>query len=100
MKNADLLLLPSRHEAAPMVFDEARCLFLPVLTTDTCSAYEMVADAGAGWVCENSIQGISHELERILSNPEDLRSVRDSLRKQTLDNAKAMQQFYAMLKGA
>ena len=100
MKNADLLLLPSRHEAAPMVFDEARCLGLPVLSTDTCSAREMVADVGAGWVCENSLQGVCSELQRLLSDPVELRNMRDNLRKETFDNTKAIQQFRDMLKGA
>ena len=99
MKNADLFLLPSRHEAAPMVFDEARYLGIPVLSTDTCSAYEMIADAEAGWVCENSLQGVCSELKRILSNPEEIRTVRDNLRKYSFDNTTAIQQFYDMLKG-
>ena len=99
MKHADLFLLTSRHEAAPMVFDEARCLGLPVLTTDTCSAREMVANTDAGWVCDNSLQGVCSELKRILSNPEVLCAMRDQLLMQSSDNKKAVQQFYAMLKG-
>ena len=51
MKNAKLLLLPSYHEAAPMVFQEAIALEVPILTTDTTSAMEMVVNQGAGWVC-------------------------------------------------
>ncbi len=66
MKNADLFLLPSYHEAAPMVFAEAQALGLPILTTDTLSARELVADAGAGRVCENTDEGISAALEEIL----------------------------------
>ena len=42
MKNADYLLVPSRHEAAPMVFDEANILGLPVISTETTSAREMI----------------------------------------------------------
>ena len=99
MTHADLFLLTSRHEAAPMVFDEARCLALPVLTTDTCSAREIVADADAGWVCDNSVQGVCSKLKRILSNPEMLYAVRKQLQIQSFDNTKAIQQFYAMLKG-
>ena len=100
MKNADLFLLPSRHEAAPMVFDEARCLGLPVLATDTCSAHEMITEEEAGWVCENSLQGVCSALNRILTNPEQLYAMRNKLQTQTFDNTKAVQQFYTMLKGA
>lgn len=99
MKNADLFLLPSRHEAAPMVFDEARCLGLPVLTTDTCSAQEMIADTSAGWVCENSTEGVSNALVKILADAQTLPGMRSTMRNQTYDNSEAIRQFRDMLKG-
>lgn len=43
MLNADYLLVPSHHEAAPMVFDEANMLNLPVISTNTTSARELLA---------------------------------------------------------
>lgn len=51
MKNADYLLLPSYHEAAPMVFDEAGCLGIPIISTDTLSAIELVKERNLGFVC-------------------------------------------------
>ena len=65
MAGADYLILPSYHEAAPMVFDEAKILRLPVLTTETTSAYEMIANEGFGIMCENSQQGITKMLSEI-----------------------------------
>ncbi len=61
MINADYLLVPSLHEAAPMVFDEAKVLGLPIITTNTTSAEEMVSDAGA-MVCDNSVDGICNSI--------------------------------------
>lgn len=55
MINADYLLVPSIHEAAPMVFDEANILKLPIISTNTTSAKEMVLSNG-GIVCENSAE--------------------------------------------
>lgn len=72
MKNADLFLMTSYHEAAPMVIDEARALGLPILTTETTSAHDMVTDRHCGWVCENSQSAINTALLTALS------SVRDS----------------------
>lgn len=60
MKNADFLFVPSYHEAAPIVFDEARALGLAVLTTDTISAKEMVENRGI--ICENE----DSEIEKML----------------------------------
>lgn len=62
MKNADYLFLPSFHEAAPMVFDEAIVLNLPILTTNTLSAKELVSDRNAGAVCDNTDDGIYNML--------------------------------------
>lgn len=42
MINADYLLVPSLHEAAPMVFDEANLLGLRIISTNTTSAKEMI----------------------------------------------------------
>lgn len=67
MKNADYLFLPSFHEAAPMVFDEAITLKLPILTTNTLSARELVSDRNAGMVCENSEDGIYNMLYSALT---------------------------------
>lgn len=51
MKNADYLLVPSLHEAAPIVFDEAKALGLRIISSNTTSAKEMISDFGV--VCEN-----------------------------------------------
>lgn len=67
MKNADYLFLPSFHEAAPMVFDEAIVLKLPILTTNTLSAKELVSDRNAGVVCDNSDDGIYNMLYSALT---------------------------------
>lgn len=66
-KAADLVLVPSYHEAAPMVFDEARVLGTPVFTTDTTSAIEMIADKKCGIVCKNDDREIEKALTDYLS---------------------------------
>ena len=67
LKNANYFLLPSFHEAAPMVFDEANTLNVPMLTTKTLSAIEMVEKRGAGLVCENNEDAIYEMLHRVIS---------------------------------
>ena len=64
LKNADYLFLPSHHEAAPIVFDEAMALGVPILSTETLSAREMVAERGAGLVCENNEDALFDMLQR------------------------------------
>lgn len=50
-KYADALLVPSRHEAAPMIFGEASVFGVPIYSTNTTSAKELVSDKHRGVVC-------------------------------------------------
>ena len=67
MSMASFFLLPSFHEAAPMVFGECQVLGLPILTTETTSAKELVEDRKLGFVCDNSEIGIYEGLKRIFN---------------------------------
>ena len=64
-KNADILLVPSYNEAAPMVYAEALLFSTPVFTTDTTSAYEFIGEDN-GWVIENNDEYIEKELKEII----------------------------------
>ena len=97
MKHADLLLITSEHEAAPLIIDEARCLALPVLSTATSSAQEMVADRGCGWVCPNSQEGLTVALERLCRNPDLLQRCRASLENAACGNAATLAAFQSLL---
>lgn len=72
MLHADLLAVPSFNEAAPVVFQEAIALGLPVLTTRTMSADEMIGDT-YGFVVDNSEEALLEKLREILNNPDVLK---------------------------
>ena len=93
LKAADVLLIPSFSEAAPMVIGEAASLGTPVLSTRTSSAEEMIVCSGYGWVCDNTQVGITEGLERLLANPEILESHRESLEKMEFTNSEAITEF-------
>lgn len=97
MKSADLFLLPSYHEAAPMVFDEAACLGIPVLATKTTSTDEMLVQRGAGIVCENSQEGISAALLSVLRQPEQLVAIRKTLEGMSFTNAESIEKFSGVI---
>ena len=99
MVGADLFLMTSFHEAAPMVIEEAVSLGLPVLTTKTTSSEEMVAARNAGWICENSQEGINEVLAQVLSHPEKLREIKDGLLHSSVDNTVAAEQFRGLIEG-
>ncbi|MCQ2533755.1 MAG: glycosyltransferase [Clostridia bacterium] len=68
MRKADWLLVPSLHEAAPIVYTEAAVLGVPTITTNTTSAIEFVQERGWGKVCENSTSGIEQILKETIDD--------------------------------
>lgn len=99
MKNADLFLLPSYHEAAPMVFDEAACLGVPILTTKTTSTDEMITCRNFGVVCENSQAGISNALMDIVEHLEKISYFRNEIRQYQFTNEENIKKFEMVING-
>ncbi len=99
IKQADLLLLSSYHEAAPMVIEEARCLGVPVLSTEIISTKEMVIEAQAGWVCANGQEALSELLCRVVADRDVLATVTRRVKETPMDNRVALAQFAAVVQG-
>jgi glycosyltransferase involved in cell wall biosynthesis len=99
MVGADLFLMTSYHEAAPMVIDEAAALNLPVLTTRTTSSHEMVTQPGRGWVCENDQQALNQALLALLREPALLKEKKKTLAECPVDNRLAVEQFISLIEG-
>ena len=97
MQAADLLLIPSVSEAAPLVIGEAASLGTPILSTKTSSAEEMVEKTGYGWICENSVEGISAALAALVRQPDKIQEAKERLAGRTFDNGEAVAQFEAFL---
>lgn len=97
MKAADLLLIPSYEEAAPMVIDEAASLGTPILSTLTSSAEDMIMSRGLGWVCENSTEGITSKLKCLLQHPDTMAEQKRKMLKAVYSNDEAMAQFKCMV---
>ncbi len=96
--NADVLLVPSFHEAAPMVFTESEFFNLPVVATKTTSTDEFVTDRNLGIVCENSENGIYKAFEYIFKNPNIIREIK-GFRRELPSNDEALREFYELIQG-
>lgn len=97
MAGADLLVIPSYHEAAPMVIDEALSLGLPVLSVETTSAYEMVAERGGGWVCPNESKALERCLLAVLKDEAGLKHKRAVLESMHWSNVHARREFIGIV---
>lgn len=86
MKNASLLLLFSRHEAAPMVFGEAELLKLPILSTNTTSVQELVLDKKIGLVGETDDE-LYKKMKLLLENKGKMKFTN------SITNKRAIKQF-------
>jgi len=91
IKAADLFLLGSYHEAAPMVYAESMLLGVPVLTTKTCSAEELVGEKG--FVCENTEEGIYNALKHILTNKQELNNRKGIIKDYSYPNGQIKQKW-------
>ncbi|MBQ7922070.1 MAG: glycosyltransferase [Clostridia bacterium] len=97
MNKADLLLITSYHEAAPMIIDEARILGIPTLTTATTSSTDMVLGRDCGWVCENSQEALNNALYNCAGNRAVLEAYKTKLLQKNADNSVPLAQFCAIL---
>lgn len=77
IKAADLFYLGSYHEAAPMVYAEAKMLGTMILSTNTCSAKELVGDYGV--ICDNDEESIYNMFSHIFKFEKNLLHNKKSL---------------------
>ena len=91
--NADLLIVCSRYEAAPMVIGEAQILKVPVLSTNTLSANEQIQNNITGLVCENSIEGLYSALLKIIEDKSILAEISYNLSINFINNEKQLEEF-------
>ena len=97
IRGADLLLIPSYSEAAPLVIGEAASLGTPILSTETSSAREMIEETGFGWVCENSVEGLRDGLQKLLTQDSILEETKTRLIQTAVNNETAISQFKKIL---
>ncbi len=97
ISSADVLLIPSYSEAAPLVIGEAACLATPILSTETSSAREMIEKTGFGWVVNNSEVGIREGIEALLDHPEMIAEKKEYMKNINFDNKVAVESFMRLV---
>ncbi len=65
---ADLLVIPSRHEAMSIVVLESGITATPVLATDRCGLNE-ISNIGGGMIVPDSVEAIERGLRKMLDDP-------------------------------
>lgn len=94
IRRADFLLSCSYQEAAPMVYGEAQCLGVPILSTKTLSAIELVEKKRIGIVCENTEYQLKEALLSFLRSKQKIMCLKDNYPIK-IDNKEELKEFYA-----
>ncbi len=95
IKNADLFLLGSYNESFGLVLIESMILQVPVFSTNTIAAMEIVGENG--FVCENNEKSIYNELKNILNNPQCLLRYKQNLKTYKYENEKIKEKFKRLI---
>lgn len=85
MRHADLFVLASRSEGCPTVVREAVAEGTPVLATDVNGVRELIRDGVTGVVVADCGPALSEALRQILTDPAELRRLRDNLTRACLN---------------
>lgn len=94
-KNADLGLLTSTNESFGLVLIDAMLLGVPVLSTKTISAEEVVGEFG--FVCENDQESLYNALKSILENKNLLQEKVHKLKDYSYNNEKIKTKFLQLV---
>ena len=69
-QEADIFVLPSFAESAPMVISQAMCVGLPIVTTQVGGIPEMIQQGVTGTLLEpGNVEALTAELARLAENP-------------------------------
>ncbi len=95
MKHSDLCVSLSTTEACPMVFNEARVLNVPIVSTDFGSAGEFVTNGSDGYVCP--IESIADTISRLCMNSAEYDAIHLQGGRRYINNDSIRQQLLALL---
>lgn len=97
IKNADLLLNLSYHEAAPMVFLESKALGTPIFATRTSSVSELLNDKQDSFICENSEDAIRDQFAWLMNNKHYVENAKSQLTNYHPDNEESLLKIKKMM---
>ena len=98
MKDCDLYLNVSYHEALPMVFLEALYLKVPVFCTNTLSAKEILSENVNAIICENNSESMSFMMDYVLSNIDIIKKMKKKLLKEDYKNYNIVKRMNSYIK--
>lgn len=97
IKNADIIVQPSRFEGKSMVLDEAKILAKPIIATNYTTVHDQLTEE-EGLIVEMSPEGIADGVQKIVSNESMQSQFSDYLKQKDYGNTNEMTKFYEILR--
>lgn len=97
IKQADMLVVPSKSEACPYVVNEAKVLGTPVVTTDFGSASEFIEDGITGRI--TTLKDLHTIINQFINDEALTTKIRNNLSSFTYDNESLLKSIYERLDG-
>ena len=84
IKQCDIYIQPSRHEAWGLVVHEARILHKPIICTHFAGSDEQIQDGETGYIVSiEDIEKLSKKISDLITNEEDRKRLSNNLMKQS-----------------
>lgn len=96
LKNAEIVVQPSRYEGKSMVLDEAKILAKPIVATNYATVRDQLSDE-EGLVVDMTPEGIAEGIQRILTDAKMREIFEDYLQQRDYGNTDEMKKFYDAL---
>lgn len=97
IKNAAILIQPSRYEGKSVVLDEAKILCTPIVATAYPTVADQVEDGIEGLVTPMTPQGIAEGIQRMLSDENLRTSVKEKLSRREYGNQNEAEKYMLLL---
>ena len=99
MKNADIIVQPSRFEGKSVVLDEAKILQKPIVVTEYHSVVDQIENMVTGVVVPITASGIADGVELLLNRPDLRNKLVENLSKTDFCVQKQVENFQNFIEG-
>ena len=96
IKNADLVIQPSRYEGKSVVLDETKILAKPLIVTNYPTVHDQIMDGKEGVIVDIAAEAISNGIMELLNNEILYESIKNYMTNNEYGNVSEMVAYYKL----
>ena len=97
MKEADIVVQPSRTEGKSIVLDEAKILGKAIVVTNYPSVLDQIQDKKTGLISEIDPDSIANKIEEIINDSELKKELEENAASEKNNSAQVVEKFYRLI---